>query len=156
MAELDKDNNILEKFILSLEKFSDLFKENSYKGIYELFLKYNNQSLLPKKEDNILWFFENNNNDNITLEELNSYIPNNENENSKIFSNYKKWVDHNNNINDYDIIKCGHGYLKMFNTQIAARKKNVTVKKFYCSHRLWSFTKESFELNKEEKEKLFS
>ena len=130
----DKNDKMefIKQFRLSLENYQDLINEKDCKNIYEQFLEKNNKSLFSKNEENFLCFFENNCYDNIKLEELNSYNSNNENENSKIFSNYKKLVDYTNNIKESDIIKILTSII-IKDKEIESTFFNIFINKFYIS-----------------------
>ena len=95
-------------------------------------MKDNNNSLFSQKEEYFSCFFENNYYDNIKLEEFNSYSPNNENENSKIFSNFKKWINYNNNIKDSDAIEI-LTLIKIEGIEKDLNLLNVFIKNFYIS-----------------------
>ena len=95
-------------------------------------MKDNNNSLFSQKEEYFSCFFENNYYDNIKLEEFNSYSPNNENENSKIFSNFKKWINYNNNIKDSDAIEI-LTLIKIEGMEKDLNLLNVFIKNFYIS-----------------------
>ena len=128
----EKNIGILKRFKISLEKYSDLINETNYNSIYDKFLKDNDNSLFTKKEENFSCFFENNYYDNITLEEFNSYSPNNENENLKVFSNFKKWINYNNNIKDSDVIKILTS-IKIKDKEKDLNLLNLFIKSFYVS-----------------------
>ena len=128
----EKNIGIIKRFKISLEKYSDLINEANYKGIYDKFLKDNDNSLFSKKEENFSCFFENNYYKNITLEEFNTYSPDNENENLKIFTNFKKWINYNNNIKDSDAIEILTS-IKIKDKEKDLNLLNISIKSFYIS-----------------------
>ena len=128
----DKNIGILKNLKISLEKYSDLISDKSFNSIYDKFLKDNNNCLFSKKEEHFSCFFENNYYNNITLEELNSYSPHNENENSKIFNNIPKWINYNNNIKDNDIIEI-LTLIKIKDNEMDLNLLYIFIKSFYIS-----------------------
>ena len=157
----DKNNNmdILKNFILTLEKYSDLINEKNCESIYDNFYKDNNDSLFPKKEETFLCFFENNYYNNITLEEFNNYSPNNGNENLKIFSNYMNWVNYNDEIKEFKIIKILTS-INIKDKEIDLNLFHIFLKEFYIrilstkSHYILNYNEifiliKIFKLNKE-------